>query len=205
LNRADCFQLLAHSRLAVTSAGQRTRGRGKPRNRYPLAHPILHFSAWPGSVETDHSPITAEAAGALQNISATAPAERSVRTDGGLHVHCQADVKLFAEAQLTLAPQSMPWKCFVDDPDRLAMDEPRYGSSEIGAQLRYVSELLRLSRSKPSAGQPGVIQGSTCLSNDPKDNDKRMTIEHDLCARSRARFVLWPYLPVKLSLPFIDT
>jgi hypothetical protein len=30
-----------------------------------------------------------------------------------------------------------------------------------------------------------------------------MTIEHDLCARSRARFVLWPYLPVKLSLTLL--
>src|ERR1035437_10305036 len=41
-----------------------------------------------------------------------------------------------------------------------------------------------------------VIQGSNCLSIGPKVNNKRMTIEHDLCARSRARFVPWPYLPV---------
>src|SRR5450759_3776023 len=51
---------------------------------------------------------------------------------------------------------------------------------------------------RPTSTQ--VIQGSTCLSIGPKDNNKRMTIEHDLRARSRARFVLWPYLPVKLSL-----
>src|SRR5450759_4422778 len=41
-----------------------------------------------------------------------------------------------------------------------------------------------------------AIQGSHCLSIGPKDNNRRMTIEHDLCARSRARFVPWPYLPV---------
>src|ERR1035437_2900772 len=57
----------------------------------------------------------------------------------------------------------------------------------------YVPEL---SMSKSSAGQPRIIQGSNCLSIGPKDNNKRMTIEHDLCARSRARFVLWPDLPV---------
>src|ERR1035441_9162120 len=49
-----------------------------------------------------------------------------------------------------------------------------------------------LRRSTPTQ----IIQGSDCLSIGPKDNNKRMTIEHDLCARSRARFVLWPYLPV---------
>src|ERR1035437_6130831 len=62
---------------------------------------------------------------------------------------------------------------------------------------------FRLSRSKSSAGQLQIIQGSNCLSIGPKDNNKRMTIEHDLRARSRARFVLWPYLPVTLSLTLL--
>src|ERR1019366_1893515 len=44
---------------------------------------------------------------------------------------------------------------------------------------------------RPTSTQ--VIQGSNCLSIGPKDNNKRMTIEHDLCARTRTRFVLWPY------------
>jgi hypothetical protein len=39
-----------------------------------------------------------------------------------------------------------------------------------------------------------VIQGSTCLSIGPKDNNRKMTIEHDLCARSRARFLCSGYI-----------
>jgi len=50
-----------------------------------------------------------------------------------------------------------------------------------------------------------VIRGSKCLSIGPKDNNRRMTIEHDLCARSRARFLCSGHICQSNSaLLFID-
>src|SRR5450759_2923175 len=50
---------------------------------------------------------------------------------------------------------------------------------------------------RPTSTQ--VIQGSNCLSIGPKDNNKRMTIEHAECSIQSTISVLWPCLPVKLS------
>src|ERR1035437_7985217 len=57
--------------------------------------------------------------------------------------------------------------------------------------------------SRPTSTQ--AIQGSNCLSIGPKDNNRRMTIEHDLCARSRARFLCSGHICQSNSaLLFID-
>jgi hypothetical protein len=90
----------------------------------------------------------------------------------------------------------------------LAVDGPRIDlSSEVRPHLVVCLRVVQIIQVKvlcrPTSTQ--VIQGSTCLSIDPKDNNRRMTIEHDLCARSRARFVLWPYPLVEHpDLLFID-